>query len=66
MNPQPLQTDKLVMANQTDIVVHVMTDVVITRDDNIRKKEDEKLEKCEELKKMWMVNITVVPLTIHT
>lgn len=52
------------MANQPGMVVMdkyrktaIMIDVAITNDSNTRKKEDEKLEKCQGLrkllKKMW-------------
>ena len=49
-----IQTNKLVMANQPDIVVvdkhqrtAVVVDVTITSNSNIRKKEHEKLEKYQ-------------------
>ena len=69
------QTDKLVMANQPDIVVVdkeqktvTVVDVAIPSDSNIRKKEHEKLEKYqglrEELEKMWGVKAKVVPVVI--
>lgn len=70
-----IQTDKMVMANQPDIVVMdkqqktvVVVDVAIPSDSNIRKKEQEKLEKYqglkEELEKMWGVKASVVPVVI--
>ncbi len=70
-----IQTDKLVMANQPDIVLidkqqkkALVIDVAIPSDSNIRKKEHEKLEKYqglkEELEKMWKVRATVVPVVI--
>uniref|UniRef100_A0A087XGF1 Reverse transcriptase zinc-binding domain-containing protein n=2 Tax=Poecilia formosa TaxID=48698 RepID=A0A087XGF1_POEFO len=70
-----IQTDKMVMANQPDIVVvdkeqrkAVVVDVAIPSDHNIRKKEHEKLEKYqglrEELEKAWKVKTTVVPVVI--
>ena len=70
-----IQTDKLVMANQPDIVLinkqqkkAVVIDVAIPSDSNIRKKEHEKLKKYqglkEELEKMWGVKATVVPVVI--
>ena len=70
-----IQTDKLVMANQPDIVLidkqqkkAVVIDVAIPSDSNIRKKEHEKLEKYQglkkELEKMWGVKATVVPVVI--
>ncbi|XP_055362142.1 uncharacterized protein LOC129603668 [Betta splendens] len=66
-----IQTDRMVMANQPDIVVVdkeqskvVVVDVAIPSDGNIRKKEHEKLEKYqglrEELEKAWKVKATVV------
>ena len=62
-----LQADKLMMANQPDVVVvdkrqrtAVVEDVAIPRDGNIRKKEHEKLEKYQELEKMWSVKAAVV------
>ena len=69
------QTDKLVMANQPDIVVVdkeqktvTVVDVAIPSDSNIRKKEHQKLEKYqglrEELEKMWGVKAKVVPVVI--
>ncbi|XP_054913489.1 uncharacterized protein LOC129377515 [Poeciliopsis prolifica] len=70
-----IQTDKMVMANQPDIVVvdkhqrkAVVVDVAIPSDCNIRKKEHEKLEKYqglrEELERAWKVKTTVVPVVI--
>uniref|UniRef100_A0A3B5PPD0 Reverse transcriptase domain-containing protein n=1 Tax=Xiphophorus maculatus TaxID=8083 RepID=A0A3B5PPD0_XIPMA len=70
-----IQTDKMVMANQPDIVVvdkqqrkAVVIDVAIPSDCNIRKKEHEKLEKYqglrEELERAWKVKTTVVPVVI--
>ncbi|TWW57282.1 hypothetical protein D4764_07G0000010 [Takifugu flavidus] len=62
-----IQTDKLVVANQPDIVV-VVIDVAIPSDSNIRKKEHEKLEKYqglkEEMERMWGMKATVVPVVI--
>ncbi|TWW77705.1 hypothetical protein D4764_12G0010950 [Takifugu flavidus] len=71
------QTDKMVVANQPDIVVvdkHrktvVVIDVAIPSDSNIRKKEHEKLEKYqglkEEMERMWGMKATVVPVVIWT
>ncbi|XP_078808275.1 uncharacterized protein LOC144994388 [Oryzias latipes] len=64
-----IQTDRMVMANQPDIVVvdkeqrkAVVVDVAVPSDGNIRKKEHEKLE--EELEKAWKVKVTVVPVVI--
>ena len=52
-----IQTDKMVMANQPDIVIidkqqrkAVVIDVAIPSDSNIKKKEHEKLEKYQGLK----------------
>ncbi|CAI5660153.1 unnamed protein product [Oreochromis niloticus] len=70
-----MQTDKMVVANQPDIVVvdkqkktAVVIDVAVPNDSNIRKKEHEKLEKYqglrEELERMWRVKVTVVPVVI--
>uniref|UniRef100_A0A3P9CTW7 C2H2-type domain-containing protein n=1 Tax=Maylandia zebra TaxID=106582 RepID=A0A3P9CTW7_9CICH len=70
-----IQTDKMVVANQPDIVVvdkqkktAVVIDVAVPNDSNIRKKEHEKLEKYqglrEELERMWRVKVTVVPVVI--
>ncbi|KAK7930437.1 hypothetical protein WMY93_006832 [Mugilogobius chulae] len=70
-----IQTDRMVMANQPDIVVvdkeqrrAVVVDVAIPSDGNIRRKEHEKLEKYqglrEELEKAWKVKATVVPVVI--
>ncbi|KAK7881151.1 hypothetical protein WMY93_029560 [Mugilogobius chulae] len=61
-----IQTDRMVMANQPDIVVvdkeqrkAVVVDVAIPSDGNIRRKEHEKLERYqglrEELEKAWKV-----------
>ncbi|TWW73485.1 hypothetical protein D4764_15G0008790 [Takifugu flavidus] len=72
-----IQTDKMVVANQPDIVVvdkHrktvVVIDVAIPSDSNIRKKEHEKLEKYqglkEEMERMWGMKATVVPVVIGT
>ncbi|MGZ7254081.1 hypothetical protein ACXWO5_10720, partial [Streptococcus pyogenes] len=51
-----MQTDKMVVANQPDIVVvdkqkktAVVIDVAVPNDSNIRKKEHEKLEKYQGL-----------------
>uniref|UniRef100_A0A669EZW7 Reverse transcriptase domain-containing protein n=1 Tax=Oreochromis niloticus TaxID=8128 RepID=A0A669EZW7_ORENI len=70
-----MQTDKMVVANQPDIVVvdkqkktAVVIDVAVPNDSNIRKKEHEKLEKYqglrEELERMWRIKVTVVPVVI--
>ncbi|XP_076747453.1 uncharacterized protein LOC143421715 [Maylandia zebra] len=70
-----IQTDKMVVANQPDIVVvdkqkktAVVIDVAVPNDSNIGKKEHEKLEKYqglrEELERMWRVKVTVVPVVI--
>ncbi|TWW66946.1 hypothetical protein D4764_20G0009780 [Takifugu flavidus] len=72
-----IQTDKMVVANQPDIVVvdkHqkrvVVIDVAIPSDSNFRKKEHERLEKDqglkEEIERMWGVKATVVPIVIGT
>ncbi|TWW53461.1 uncharacterized protein LOC130519722 [Takifugu flavidus] len=72
-----IQTDKMVVANQPDIVVvdkHqktvVVIDVAIPNDGNIRKKEHEKLEKYrglkEEMERMWGMKAPVVPVVIGT
>ncbi|TWW69251.1 hypothetical protein D4764_18G0000570 [Takifugu flavidus] len=72
-----IQTDKMVVANEPDIVVvdkHeetvVVIDVAIPNDSNIRKKEHEKLEKYqglkEEMERMWGMKATVVPVVIGT
>ncbi|TWW65014.1 hypothetical protein D4764_22G0006610 [Takifugu flavidus] len=72
-----IQTDKMVVANQPDIVVvdkHqktvVVIDVAIPGDSNIRKKVHEKLEKYqglkEEIERMWGMKTTVVPVVIGT
>ncbi|TWW81593.1 hypothetical protein D4764_01G0014080, partial [Takifugu flavidus] len=72
-----IQTHKMVVAKQPDIMVvdkHqktvVVIDVAIPNDSNIRKKENEKLEKYqalkEEIEKMWGVKATVVPVVIGT
>ncbi len=46
----------------------VVTDVAIQSDSDIKKKEDQKLDKhCgleEELEKMWRVKATVLPVVI--
>jgi len=43
-------------------------DVAIPKDGNFNRKEHKKLEKCqglkEEVKKMWEVKVTVVPVVI--
>ncbi|KAK1798039.1 hypothetical protein P4O66_000539 [Electrophorus voltai] len=68
-----IQADKMVMANQLDIVFvdkqqksAVVIDVSIPSDCNIRKKEHKKLEEYqglkEEAEKMWRVKATVVPM----
>ncbi|XP_055359974.1 uncharacterized protein LOC129603341 [Betta splendens] len=70
-----IQTDRMVIVNQPDIVVvdkeqrkAVVVDVAIPSNGNIRKKEHEKLEKYqglrEELEKAWKVKATVVPVVI--
>lgn len=70
-----IQTDRMVMANQPDIVVvdkkqsrAVVVDIAIPSDGNIRKKEHEKLEKYqglkEELERAWKVKASVVPVVI--
>lgn len=70
-----IQTNKLVMANQPDIVMAdkqagsrktaVVIDVGIPKDSNIRNKEYEQLEKYpgqrEELEKIWKMKVRVVP-----
>ena len=72
----PDQTDKLVMADQPDIMMvdkhqrtAVVVDVAIPSDGNIREKEHEKLEKYqglkEALKKMWSVRAAVVPIVME-
>ena len=71
-----IQTDKLLMANQQDIVVAdklqkktVAIDVRDPSDSNFKNKEHEKLEKYHRLKdeidKMWKVEATVVPVVIR-
>lgn len=70
------QTDKLVVANQPDVVVldfldkkAVVTDIGMTWYCNIWQKEHEKLEKHqrlrEGLKKLCKVKATVVPVVIR-
>ncbi|XP_024121103.1 uncharacterized protein LOC112142083 [Oryzias melastigma] len=70
-----IQTDRMVMENQPDIVVvdkeqrkAVVVDVAVPSHGNIKKKEHEKLEKYqglrEELEKAWKVKVTVVPVVI--
>ena len=69
-----IQTDKLVMANQPDVVVvdkhqrtAVVVDVAVPRDGNIRQKEHEKLEiplLKEELEKMWSMKAAAVSIVI--
>ena len=70
-----IQTDRMVMANQPDIVVidkeqrkAVVVDIAIPSDCNIRKKEHEKVEKYqglkEELERAWKVKASVVPVVI--
>ncbi|TWW69428.1 ATP-dependent Clp protease proteolytic subunit, mitochondrial [Takifugu flavidus] len=66
-----IQTHKMVVVNQPDIVVvdkHrktvVVIDVAILSDSNIRKKEHEKLK--EEMERMWGMKATVVPVVIGT
>ncbi|KAF1377421.1 hypothetical protein PFLUV_G00200640 [Perca fluviatilis] len=70
-----IRTDKMMMANQPDILVVdkqlkkvVVIDVAIPSDSNIKKKEHEKLEKYqglrEELEEMWKLKVTVVPVVI--
>ncbi|TWW69265.1 COP9 signalosome complex subunit 1 [Takifugu flavidus] len=72
-----IQTEKMVVANQPDIVVvdkHqktvVVIDVAIPNDSNIRKKEHKKLEKYqglkEEMERMWGMKAIVVPVVIGT
>ncbi|KAF7647953.1 hypothetical protein LDENG_00164190, partial [Lucifuga dentata] len=69
------QTDKLLLANQPDMVVvdkeqkkAVVIDVAVPADSNIRKKEHEKIEKYqglkEELERTWKVKSKVVPVVI--
>ncbi|XP_051931065.1 uncharacterized protein LOC127607055 [Hippocampus zosterae] len=70
-----IQTDKMVMANQPDIVIidkgqrkAVVVDIAVPSDGNIRKKEHEKLEKYqglrEELERAWKVKVTVTPVVV--
>ena len=70
-----IQIDKQVMANQLDIMVAdklqkkaVVTDVAISSDGNIKKKENKKLEKYqglnEEVEKMWELKAAVVSVII--
>lgn len=62
-----IQTDKIVVANQPDIVVvdkQRNTAAVIPNESNIRKKEHKYQGLREELKKMQRVKVTVVPLVI--
>ena len=71
-----IQTDKLVMTNQLDIVVAdkflkkaVVIDIAMPcKKTSRRRKEDKKLEKYQglkgEMKKMWKVKATVVPVVI--
>ncbi|TWW73493.1 hypothetical protein D4764_15G0008870 [Takifugu flavidus] len=70
-----IQTDKMVVANQPDVVVvdkHQKTLVVIAipSNSNIKKKQHEKLEKYqglkEEMERMWGMKATVVPVVIET
>jgi len=67
-----IQTDKQVMANQSDIVVvnklqkkAVVMDVAIPSDRNIEEEKHKKLEKYqgqnEEVEKMWELKTAVVP-----
>lgn len=63
------ETDKMVMANQPDIVVvDKVIDVGIPSNTTIKKKEHKTLEKYlrlkEELEKMWKMKATVVPVVI--
>lgn len=66
-----MQTDRLVMANEPEIVVvdkqrktAVVIDIVVLSNGNIRKKEHVKLEKCQRLKeepeRMRQVKASVV------
>ncbi len=70
-----IQTDKQVMANQPDIVIidkhkkeATIIDVAIPNDSNIKKKEQEKVEKYqplrEELQRIWKVKSKVVPVVV--
>ena len=70
-----IKTDKLVMANQPDIVLidkkqqkAVVIDIVIPSDSNIWRKDHEKIDIYqglkEELEKMWGIKATVVPVVI--
>lgn len=70
-------TDKLVMANQPDIVVvdnrrkeAIVIDIAVPSDSNTRKKEFKRLEKYrglkEELEKMWKMKATVALVVIGT
>ncbi len=66
-----IQTDKMLVANQMDIVVvdrqwkkAAVMDVAIPSDSNIKKKEHEKLKKYQGLEKMWGVKAAVVPVVI--
>ena len=70
----PIQTERKVLANQPDIVVidkqkkdTVVTDIAVTRDSNIKKKEYEKLKYQglkEEPERTWQVKAKVVPVMI--
>ena len=70
-----IQADRQVLANQPDIVVVdkdqktvVAIDVMVPSDSNIRKKEFEKQEKYQglkkELKRNWKVKAKVVPVVV--
>ncbi|XP_051924320.1 uncharacterized protein LOC127602290 [Hippocampus zosterae] len=71
-----IQTDKMVMANQPDIVIidkgkrkAVVVDVAVPSDGNIRKKEHEKLEKYqglrEELERAWKIPGTTSDISVQ-
>jgi flagellar hook assembly protein FlgD len=70
---QQVQTDRTMPNNKTDIIIHnnekgtcMLTDIAISRDQNVIKKEAEKILKCKnlitEIQSMWHVRTSVIPV----
>ena len=70
-----IQTDKMVQHNRPDIVIidkiwktATIIDIAVPRDDNIKDKEQEKIDKYqplkEELNKLWGTKTKVVPVVV--
>ena len=71
----PIQTDRHMPHNRPDIVLidyqqqsGLIIDIAVPRDENIRDKELEKIDKYQslkiELEQLWKVKITVIPIVV--